>query len=194
MILCGLWHNAIAQAGLQQYYYMGAYREFSVVPIASYQTSNNWYMEARYNYEALNSFSLYYGKTFEKTAPVSYQVSPILGFVAGSLDGGSVGMNLEMDYNKLNFNTQSQYTFSIDKRSNSYVYSWSDLTYQLTDRFAAGVSLQQTKLYQVNGTFESGILVKAAYNAWTFPLYIFRPGTGNRYFVLGINYQWQKKP
>ena len=194
MILCGLWPDVKAQsnAGLQQYYYMGMYRTFTVVPIATFQTSKNWYAEGRYNYEALNTLSLYAGKTFEKKAVISYTASPILGIVLGKLNGGSVGINLEMNYRKLDFNTQTQYTFSVEQRANSFIYSWSDLTYSITERLSAGVSLQQTKLYQTNGAFEKGFLIKTGFKSWNFPLYVFRPESNERYFVLGINYGWQQ--
>jgi len=193
MILFALWHNAKAQqhAGLEQYYYMGVYKTFTLVPIAYYQTNKNWYAEGRYNYEALNTLSLYGGKNFEKKAAFSYSANPIAGVVLGRMNGGSVGINLELDYKNFYFNTQSQYTFSVQQHSNNFIYSWSDLAYKFSEKFSAGVSLQQTKLYQVNQTLEKGLLIKTGFKNWTFPLYVFRPETSERYFVLGINYEWQ---
>ncbi|RYE30255.1 MAG: hypothetical protein EOP42_12555 [Sphingobacteriaceae bacterium] len=191
MILCGLWHSVKAQAGLEQYYYMGNYQTFTIVPVAYYQSSKNWYAEGRFNYEAINTLSLYGGKTFKKDASLSYSATPIAGVVLGQMNGGSVGLNLETDYGKFNFNIQSQYTFSVQQRTNNFIYSWSDLTYQFFKKFAVGASLQQTKLYRVNGAFDTGILLKTGFKNWVFPLYIFRPKTTERYFVLGINYEWQ---
>ncbi|MGI4727839.1 MAG: hypothetical protein ACRYGB_04635 [Janthinobacterium lividum] len=191
MILCGLWLSAKAQssAGLEQYYYMGNYHTFAFVPVVHYQTNQNWYAEGRFNYEALNTLALYGGKTFEKKATVSYSATPILGVVLGEMNGGSAGLNLEMDYRRFNFNTQSQYTFSIHQQNSDFIYSWSDLTYQFAEKFAAGFSLQQTKLHQVNGAFERGFLIKPTYKSWAFPLYVFKPESRERYFVLGINYE-----
>jgi hypothetical protein len=193
MILCGLWHNLKAQpqAGLEQYYYAGTYQTFTLVPVAYYQSSNKWYAEGRFNYEAMNTLSLYGGKTFTKNAAVSYSATPIAGVVLGQMNGGSVGLNLAVDYQKFNFNTQSQHTFSIQQPGNSFTYSWSDFTYRFFKKFAGGASLQQTKLYRVNGAFEKGILLKTSFKNWTFPLYIFRPEAPDRYFVLGINYEWE---
>ncbi|WP_419801412.1 hypothetical protein [Mucilaginibacter sp.] len=192
-ILCGLWHNLPAQsrAGVEQYYYMGNYQTFAFVPVVYYQSAKKWYAEGRFNYEALNTMALYGGKTFDKTGVISYTASPLLGIVLGEMNGGSVGLNLEADYHRLSFNTQSQYTFSAQQRTNNFVYSWSDLTYRVSGRFAAGASLQQTKLYHVNGAFDTGILLKPAYKSWAFPLYLFRPESKERYFVLGINYEWE---
>ncbi len=194
MILLGLWHNVTAQQhlGLEQYYYMGRYKTFNIVPVVYYQTDNNWYAEGRYNYEAINTLSLYAGKTFEKKDAFSYSGSPIVGVVLGQMNGGSAGINLEMDYKRFFFNTQSQFTFSVQQLRNNFFYSWSDLTYRFSESFSAGISLQQTKLYQINGAFERGFLIKPGFKSWTFPLYIFSPETNERYFVLGINYEWQK--
>lgn len=194
MILCGLWLKLQAQsrAGAEQYYYMGNRQNFAFVPVVYYQSAKNWYAEGRFNYEALNTMALYGGKTFTKTAAISYTASPILGVVFGEMNGGSVGTNLEADYKRFNFNTQTQYTFSVQQRTNNFVYSWSDLTYRFVQKLAAGVSLQQTKLYHVNGAFDLGILLKPTYKSWAFPLYMFRPGSSEQYFVLGINYEWEK--
>ena len=194
MIHFGLWHKVIAQqhGGVEQYYYMGRYRTFTIVPVAYYQSSQNWYAEGRYNYEALNTLSLYLGKTFEKKAAFSYTASPIAGVVLGQMNGGSIGINLEMGYRRFYFNTQSQYTFSVQQQAKNFIYSWSDLTYRFSENFSAGLSLQQTKLYQVNGAFERGFLIKPGFKNLSFPLYVFMPETSGRYFVLGINYEWQK--
>ncbi|RYE35095.1 MAG: hypothetical protein EOP42_06825 [Sphingobacteriaceae bacterium] len=179
------------RAGVEQYYYMGNYHTFAFIPVVHYQSNQNWYAEGRFNYEAMNTLALYGGKAFEKNALVSYSATPIAGVVLGEMNGGSVGLNLEANYGRFDFSTQSQYTFSIQQRSNNFIYSWSDLTYRFTEKLAGGFSLQQTKLYQVNGAFERGFLIKPTYKSWTFPLYVFKPESRERYFVLGISYEWE---
>ena len=174
-----------SNGAFEQYYYSGKNRPFSWVPILSYSTYDNWYMEARGNYEATNSASLYVGKTFRKTALISYSIIPIAGLVAGGFNGGSVGANVALDYKKISFSSQSQYTFSIENRATNFTYSWSDLTYQLKGWVSAGASLQQTR-----GLFEKGILVRVVYKNLSIPLYVFNPATCERYFVLGLNLEW----
>jgi hypothetical protein len=90
-----------------------------------------------------------------------------------------------LEYKKISFSSQSQYTFSIEDQAANFTYSWSDLTYQLNEWVSAGVSLQQTR-----GLFEKGILVKGAYKKLSIPLYVFSPLTNERYFVLGLNLEW----
>jgi hypothetical protein len=185
--LSGLLLKGFSQSNgtFEQNYYLGESRPFAWVPVVGYRTPGNYYIEARGNYEAINSASLYFGKTFRKKALVSYSITPIAGLVTGSFNGGSVGANVALDYKKISVSTQSQYTFSIENRATNFTYSWSDLTYQLKEWVSAGVSLQQ-----IRGLFEKGILVRGVYKNWSIPIYVFNPAASERYFVLGLNVEW----
>ncbi len=192
IMLSGLSHeaNLQAQGGVEQYYYMGERRALTFIPIAYYQTSSNWYIEGRYNFEALKTFSVYAGKTFEKEAALSYSASPVAGVVMGRFNGGSVGGNLEVDYKRFFFSSQLQYTFSMEDKTENFIYSWSDLSYQVLNNISGGFSVQQTNLYAVKYKLEKGIFLKALLGNWSFPLYVFSPFTKERYFVLGLNLDW----
>jgi len=185
--LSGLLPKGFSQSNgtFEQDYYLGVNKSFCWVPVVGFSTTNNWYVETRVNYEATNSVSLYMGKTFKKKAVISYSITPLAGLVAGRFNGGSVGANVTVDYKKISFSSQSQYTFSVENRTTNFTYSWSDLTYQLKGWVGAGVSLQQTR-----GQFEKGILVKGVYKNLSMPLYVFNPAASNRYFVVGLNLEW----
>jgi hypothetical protein len=185
--LSGLLPKGFSQSNgtFEQDYYLGINRSFCWVPVVGFNTTGNWYIETRVNYEATNSVSLYLGKTFKKKALISYSITPLVGLVAGRFDGGSVGANVSLDYKKISFSSQPQYTFSVANRATNFTYSWSDLTYQLKGWVAAGVSLQQTR-----GQFEKGLLVKGVYKNLSMPLYVFNPASPERYFVVGLNLEW----
>lgn len=182
--------NSQAQGGVGQYIYTGERQPFTIVPVVYYQTAGNWYMEGRYNYEALKTMSVYAGKVFEKKSAISYSVSPVIGAVIGEFKGGSIGVNNEANYKRLFFSSQFQYTFSIDDRTQNFFYSWSDLSYQAFNNIYAGISVQQTNIYGLQGKLEKGFFVKASVNKWTLPLYIFSPAAKERYFVFGITRDW----
>ncbi|HEY4197781.1 MAG TPA: hypothetical protein VGM63_19710 [Mucilaginibacter sp.] len=187
IMLSGLLPKGFSQSHgvFEQNYYLGQNRPFCWVPVLGYSTPGNWYIEARGNYEAIHSASLYFGKSFKKTALISYSINPIAGLVRGRFNGGSVGANFSLDYKKISFSSQSQYTFSIENRATNFTYGWSDLTYLLKKWVAAGVSIQQTR-----GVSEKGILVRGVYKNLSIPLYVFNPGASERYFVLGLNVEW----
>lgn len=192
IMLSGLLHktHAQSQGGFEQYYFMGERQAFTMVPIVYYETSKSWYMEGRYNYEAENTMSVYAGKTFEKKSEISYSASPIIGVVMGKFNGGSVGLNGEGDYKKCSFSSQLQYTFSLQNKTENFLYCWSDFSYQALNNMYAGISIQQTNLYQEHSKIEKGFFIKGAFRKWTVPLYVFSPSTKDRYFVLGLTCDW----
>lgn len=192
IMLSGWWHKAYTQiqAGVGQYMYMGEGQPFSLVSVVYCQTRKNWYLEGRYNYEALKTISLYAGRTFEKKSKLSYSLSPVIGAVIGRFNGGSVGANSECDYKKFFFSSQFQYTFSVHNRNDNFFYSWSDLSCLMANNIYAGISVQQTNLYKVKYKLEKGFFLKTIINRWTFPLYVFNPALKERYFVLGLTCDW----
>src|SRR5688572_15089237 len=106
----------VAQVGFEQYGYIKKNETMTLVPIFNYESSDHTYVEARYNYEDLNTFSFYIGRTFSGKDKLSYSLTPILGAVMGKFTGGSVGMNGVLEYGDLFFSTQSQYTASVDQQ------------------------------------------------------------------------------
>src|SRR6476619_7539764 len=102
--------NARSQsaASVEQYYFTPtAGSEGMMTPIANFTTSNNWYGEARYNFDELNTFSLYAGKRFAGSGNLSWEATPLIGGLMGQMNGGSVGLNFGIDYRKLFFSSQS---------------------------------------------------------------------------------------
>ncbi len=178
-----------SQCGLQEYYYLGEKQTFVVVPVVYFQNRHNWYFEGRYNYEALNTASVYAGKIFEKKGNVSCSVNPVAGLVMGQLKGGSAGMNIKVDYKKWSFSAQSQYTFSFFNKEN-FTYSWSELAYNATDFLGGGLCLQQTGEFESKNRFDKGIFLKIKCSRWTFPLYVFEKSGHEKFFVLSLNYEW----
>jgi hypothetical protein len=190
IMLSGLLLKGFGQSNgaYEQNYYIGKNKPFSWVPVLSYCTPENWYIEARGNYEVINSASLYFGKDFKKKALISYSITPMAGLVMGAFNGGSVGANVALDYKKISFSSQSQYTFSIKNQATNFTYSWADLTYQLREWVSTGVSLQQTRRL-----FEKGILIRGTYKNLSIPVYVFNPIKSERYFVLGFNVEWSRE-
>ena len=161
----------------------------TLVPIFNYESSNHMYVEARYNYEELNTFSVYAGRTFSGADKLSYSVTPILGGVIGKFTGSSAGVNVVVEHGKIFFSTQSQYTFSFRDPNEDFLFAWSDLVYQPWKCFYVGLSTQQTFLTKEKYFLaESGLALGFVTGKWTFPLYCFSPLGYGKYLVLGINY------
>lgn len=188
-IASGWWLKADCQSvsGTEMYYYMSN-RSLSISSQLWYESAKGWYTEARYNYEAAKTISLYSGKTFGNESAFSYTVTPLAGVVAGQYNGGALACNGTVDYTKWSFSLQSQYTFSIQDKMENFIYSWAEIGYQVSGGFAAGVSLQQTKLYQAKSTTAQGLFIRGQYGRWQLPLYLFNIQQNDRQIVLGLTY------
>jgi len=176
--------------GFEQYYYTGT-GVSTIVPKVYYQSRDNWYGEVRYNYEELQTISLIAGKMFSHKKIFSYSVTPVAGIVLGRLNGGTLGANINMKYKSLFFSSESQYTFSVEKRTENFFFNWSEFGYQFTNLVYAGLALQITHPYEIKNNWEPGVMMGLTYKSWTFPLYAFNPASNNRNFVLGINWEWK---
>lgn len=186
--------NAQSSGAVEQYYYTRTSATAPMMtPIAHITSANNWYGEARYNYDELNTFSLYAGRKFSNAGIVSWEATPLIGGLLGQMTGGSVGMNVGMDYRKLFFTSQSQYSFSIENTSEKFFYNWSELGYEATRWLYAGLALQQTNVYRNTARMEPGCMIGFSIKNWTIPLYAFNTADEQRYFVLGINWQWESR-
>ena len=183
--------NAQGTMGFEEYYYTGLPLSSAPVSRIYYQDNSSWYGEARYNYETAQSVSVYAGRTFGKQDSLSWSFTPLAGIVAGKFKGVSLGLNTALDYRSVSFSSALEYNFSGENKRYSFFFSWSELGYQLTKHFYAGLALQQTGLYHMTTVWEPGIQIGISFEKWVFPVYVFNGADNKRYFVLGITREWE---
>jgi hypothetical protein len=190
---CLFAHQLHAQSKLmvEQYAYTGSGLRNYVSPMAHYETTKNWYAEVRYNYEEMQTFSVHAGKTFCWEKKMEYSFTPMLGIMAGNLQGGSLGLNVDISRNQFYFSTQSQYCMSVEDNSFNFLYSWSEVAYQPFDWMYAGLSMQYTQCPKTAPLIEPGLLLAFTIRQWTFPFYSFHVFNNDRYYMLGMNYEWK---
>lgn len=185
--------NANGQLGVEQYCYLNSSEVISFVPLVTFENDKNWHLESRFNYEEENSFSLYFGKTFTYEKKLSASVTPLVGAVAGQYRGGSMGVNVDVEYRTLFYSMQSQYTFSVSSANEDFLFAWYEVGYQPFNWGFIGFSAQQTHLVQSAASFfEPGVFIGFTIGGWTFPMYSFSPGSTSSYFVMGANFKFNR--
>lgn len=190
ILLC-LQGNAQVKGVLEQIYYYDQDGGFALGPIAQLQNKKNWYAEARYNYEEARTLSLYFGKVYSGKGAFGYSIVPLFGGVVGRFNGGSAGLNMDLEYKQFYFSSQSQYTFSLDDEINNFYFSWSEVGYQPLDWVYAGMALQETYFPQTTEHLSHpGLVVGFSYRQWTLPVYGFKTGKSSEAFVCSIIYEW----
>jgi hypothetical protein len=75
------------------------------------------HLEARYNYEAIKTGSLWLGYNFSFGKQLAFEVTPMFGGVFGDITGIAPGYTISISYEPIEFFTQGEYFFDAGNRS-----------------------------------------------------------------------------
>ncbi|MBL0273539.1 MAG: hypothetical protein IPQ06_10810 [Chitinophagaceae bacterium] len=190
VLLCMICSTAFTQAksGLQNYTLLSQENEYLWMPVFHYQARNGVYAELRYNYEDVQTLSFYGGKTFSGGKTLQFSLTPMLGYSTGRFTGLSLATNVEVEWKNFYLSSQTQYSMATKQNSADFFFSWSELGYDISDNFFAGVAIQYTRQQEMNDT-EPGVMAGLNFKNISIPFYVFGPFKSGRYFVLGLNYE-----
>ena len=143
-----------------------------VDPIAT--ADRDWlHLEARYNYENLETGSLWVGYNFSAGHELVLTATPMIGGVIGRTMGVAPGYEVSLSYKKVALSTDGEYVFDTTNRSGNFFYTWSTLTYSPVNWFRAGLVEQRTRAYRTPLDVQRGLLVGFSHKQVEFTTYIF---------------------
>jgi len=146
------------------------------------------HVEARYNYEDLDTGSLFVGWTFQVgQGELEAALTPMIGGVYGETKGVAPGLLIDADWLRLNFYTEAEYVIDADDSDYNYFYSWSTLMWQFTDLIAAGVVTERTKIVDTNRNLQVGFALTVTPGPIGFSLYAYNPGSDVDYYTLSVD-------
>jgi hypothetical protein len=102
-------------------------------------------------------------------------VTPILGAVFGRTNGIAPGCEASLSYKKFTASISNEFVITPDNTSNSFYYSWPEVTYSPTTWLKLGGVAQHTKAYHTSLDVQRGVLGGINYKQWEFTTYIFNP-------------------
>ena len=97
------------------------------------------HLEARYNYEDLETGSLWVGYNFSIGDKISLNITPMLGGVFGKTNGIAPGLRGSLKWWRLEFFTYYEYVFNTRERADSFFSLWSELTLSPFDWLRVGL-------------------------------------------------------
>lgn len=162
------------------------------MPVAHYQAKKGFYTELRYNYEEVNTFSIYMGKTFLMGAKKYLSITPMLGWSAGEFKGVTLACRSAIELNDFFVSTEAQYSKSLHTTNSSFMFSWTEAGVSFGKNFFTGLSLQTTMEKDIK-SIEPGFLMGFERGKLCVPVYFFNPFTSSSYFIIGINYELSLK-
>lgn len=157
----------------------------------TFTADHQWlHLEARYNYEAQQTGSLWVGYNLRVGDKLVLEATPILGAVFGNITGIAPGCELNISYQKVALSSQIEYVFDTSNSRNSFLYSWNELVYSPTNWFHAGLVSQRTRAYHTSLDVERGFSVGLAHKSVDFTTYIFNAGWTDPTVVLALSFKF----
>ena len=145
------------------------------------------HVEARYNYEAIDSGSVFAGWKFSGGQKLTWEVVPILGAVFGQKQGVAPGLELALAYGIADFYTESEYVRDSSAKEDSFTYSWNELGVTPVEWLRFGIVTQRSMVYQSVRDIQRGLFVQGMYKKATLGLSIFNPDdSDNRFSVFSL--------
>jgi hypothetical protein len=144
------------------------------------------HLEARYNYEALSTGSLWAGYNFSAGTELVCEATAMVGAVFGDTAGVAPGYRLSLAYSSFEFSSEGEYLFDSRDQAESFFYTWTELSYSPSDWFRTGLVGQRTRAYKTELDIQRGLLAGFTYKDWDFTIYLFNPDRDDRMLVLSV--------
>ena len=131
------------------------------------------HLEARYNYENLETGSVWVGYNFSGGEKLEWEFTPMLGGVFGNTTGIAPGYKGSLSWWKLELYSEGEYVFDTGNSAGSFFYSWTELSVSPVDWFRFGLVGQRTRAYQADVDIQRGLLAGFSYKEMDFTTYVF---------------------
>ena len=169
------------------YYFQGGETIFLPVLRADY---NKLHLEARYNYEDVETVSGWIGYNLEGGDKVSYAFTPMVGVAGGLTKGVAAGLEFTIAMGKFELYSESEYLWDRAGSEYNFFYSWTDLTYSPREWWWIGVSGQRTRLYQTEVEIQHGLVLGVAKGSWEFSGYLYNPELSEPFFLFDVTFSF----
>jgi hypothetical protein len=174
-----LWSFSVAANG----YLVPDSRDY-VQPTAT--ADRGWlHLETRYNYENLDTGSIWAGYNFSNGEKLAWQLTPILGGVFGKTTGIAPGYEGTLTWWKLELYSEGEFVVDPSDSSKNYFYNWSELTLAPVEWLRFGMVTQRTRTYRTDRDIQRGFLVGVSYRKVSFTTYVLNADEHKPVIVLG---------
>jgi hypothetical protein len=143
------------------------------------------HLEARYNYEALDTGSAWVGCNFSGGEHLVWEFTPMLGGVLGDITGVAPGYKGSLSWWKLELSSEGEHVFDTGDSSDSFSYTWSELTLTPVGWFRFGLATQRTYA-RSDREIQEGALVRFNYKKVDVSAYVFDPDHDEPTFVIAV--------
>ena len=153
----------------------------------NFTADHDWlHLEARYQYEAVKTGSLWLGYNFSFGEKLAVEATPMIGGVFGDITGVAPGYAISASYKSIEFFTQGEYFFDAAIHAGDFLYTWSELSYAPADWLRVGLVVDRTKALGSSIDIRRGPLIGFKYKKVDLTSYWLSPGTRDGTFIFSV--------
>ena len=157
----------------------------------TFTADRNWlHLEARYNYEDLETGSAWVGYNFGGGDKLAWEFTPMLGGVFGNTTGIAPGYKGSLSWWKLELYSEGEYVIDTGDSSGNFFYNWSELTLAPVDWFRFGLVTQRTRAYETDRDIQRGLLAGFSYKKVDLTGYVFNPDESKPTVVVAVSFSF----
>ncbi len=148
------------------------------------------HLEGRYNYEAIDSGSVWVGANFHTGSNWIFDATVMAGGVFGDLEGIAPGYRLSLTRSWFGLGSEAEYFIDTHDHEGNYLYSWNEIYGSPAEWFRAGLAGQRTRVYQSDLSIQRGIFVGFTIKSFDVAAYVFNLGWEDPTYVLSMRFDW----
>ena len=157
----------------------------------TFTADHDWlHLEARYNYEAIKTGSVWLGYNFSVGDKLKLEATPMIGGVFGDITGVAPGYMIGISYEPFEFYTQGEYFFDANIHAGNFFYTWSEISWKPRDWCRVGLVIDRTKVVGTDVDVRRGPLIGFSYKEISFTTYWLSPGSRDATFVFAVEHEF----
>lgn len=159
--------------------------DFYLNPIV-WAKKNHLHLEARYNYEDLQTASAFAGYNFEAANKLYLSATPMFGASYGNTNSVIPGLEAELMYGKFGLYIETEYAFDLNDFKDSFFSHWGEWYYSPEDWIWFGVTTQRIRPQQTELDLQRGVMLALQEKWFTLTGYYFNPFTDDDYWIVNL--------
>lgn len=156
-----------------------------------FTADRDWFhLEARHNYEDLDTASLWLGCNFRFGEKLVLDVAPMVGGVFGHTRGLAPGWRLALSRGAFELTNEAEYVIDAQNSDDNFFYMWSELTWSPVEGLWVGLAGQRSRVFQSELDIQRGVLVGFTLKEIDFTAYVFNWGWTEPTLVFSVGMEF----
>ena len=146
-----------------------------------YADNKSLRIEGRYNYEAINTASVFAGWKLNTGKTLTLEAIPMLGMVFGQTNGIAPAIEAQLRFKKLDFYTESEYMIDFARKENNFLFTYTELAYRICKPVRVGLAALRTRIYQTELNIQRGFFGEYYFGSFRTGFYYYDPFTSSNF-------------